>query len=127
MSLTLLEINVNALRLMLFLSIIHSVNAQINIELYRVDLGTVTFEIETHILNRIEKIYFLKTGNKLTFNVKTVKMFREILPALNKSKELSSMAIGSISITKMRKEIFSFSIPYIFIDQCIAGISVNEN
>ena len=99
--------------------VIISSYSQLTIEVLRFEFNPITMEIENYILERVKKLHYLKTNQKLIFKFKTLKKFSQILPTLKQSKKLYIMAISGISITKSRKKKFMFTNPYIFVDDCI--------
>ena len=90
--------------------------SQLKIDVYRLDENQLSYEIENLILKQIVTLHMRKTNEKLIFQIKKIKYFKNLLQKLKTTKNPLSMAMSGITVTKDRKKEFSFSNPYIFVN-----------
>ena len=115
----------NLFRLFLFTA--YLLTSQITIDVYRWSQPALVFGVEDQILEIIQELHKRKTNEEIHFNIIKVTRFSDILTSLTKTKNEFSMSMSGISITSEREKLFSFSVPYIFVSECIIRLKESED
>ena len=101
--------------------------SQVEITLYKSNTSKPSYIIESKILEKIKIIHKQKYAETIYFKTVIKDRFQDVLNALEKSNDKNAMAMRGISITKERSEKFDFSVPYIFVTECILSLKGNND